>query len=59
MTTPARATLQVSAYTRRAPVDPYAEIRKAKHEQLRRELLVARMEREIAEMVREELERDE
>lgn len=37
MTTPARATLQVSAYTRRAPVDPYAEIKARTTAQLKRE----------------------
>jgi hypothetical protein len=47
------ALLHVSAYVRRMPVDPYAELRKAKHDQLRLEI----MERDIARIVKEECER--
>lgn len=49
-------TLTVSSYTRRAP---YAEAKTRTTEQLRDEVAQLKMMREIARMVREELEREE
>jgi len=41
-------TLRVSGYTRRAPIDRYAEIKARKTEQLREELILEQLAREIS-----------
>ena len=43
--------LQISHHTRRAPIDPYAEIRAATTDRLRLEVLFARLERELSRLV--------
>lgn len=53
------ALLRVSGYVRRKAIDPYAAIRAETTERLRIAVAIERMEREIAEMVRVELERTE
>ena len=45
----------VSAHMRRSPVDPFASIKAAKTEQLRREVEI---DRELEQALRDELERD-
>lgn len=41
-------TLRVSGYTRRAPIDRFAEIKARKTEQLRQELILEQLAREIS-----------
>lgn len=53
------ALLVIPSHVRRKPVDPYKDVRAERTERIRIAVAVERMEREIAEMVRVELERTE